>query len=78
MKKADWLSTTMTNDTLLTVYYDNNLSVDERSDTITISGEGVTSIFSALDQEGNTPEGSIPIIPIRILILTRLSNRPFL
>jgi len=54
-ESSDWLTATKTNATTLTISYDENLSVDERSATITLSGTGVTSQTVTINQEGATP-----------------------
>ncbi len=42
-ESSGWLTATKTDDTTLTVSYDENTSVDSRSAEITVSGAGVTS-----------------------------------
>jgi large repetitive protein len=48
----DWLSVTKTNETMLTVSYNQNTSLNSRTATITISGTSVTSQHVSVIQDG--------------------------
>jgi hypothetical protein len=51
-ENSEWLTTVKTNETTLTINYDANQQLVTRSATITILGQGVTSINITLLQEG--------------------------
>ena len=56
---CDWLTATKTTNTVLTVEYDENRTVDERTAVITLSGPGVSDVLITLDQEGAVPVLSV-------------------
>jgi len=58
-ENSEWLSTSRSNDTLLTVYFDENTSVDDRSAILTFSGAGVFSQTASIDQKGAFPAAII-------------------
>jgi phosphotriesterase-related protein len=63
---SGWLTATKTDDTTLTVAYDENESVDSRSSEITVNGAGVTSQNISVIQSGASPALSVtpPSIPV--------------
>jgi len=52
---SGWLTATKTDDTTLTVSYDENKSVDSLSAEITVGGPGVTSQIIMVNQDGASP-----------------------
>ncbi len=58
-ENSDWLTATKTSNTLLTVTIDENLSVEPRSATVTLSGPGVTSKTVTINQQGAVPVLSV-------------------
>ncbi len=54
-ENADWFTAVKTNNSTLTVTYNENISVDSRSSTITLSGPFVSSQLVSLNQAGATP-----------------------
>ena len=58
-ENSDWLTATKTNDTILTVSYDENTIVNSRSCEITMSGPGVASQDIMIIQDAANPELSI-------------------
>jgi phosphotriesterase-related protein len=58
-ESSSWLTATKTDDTTLTVSYDENTSVDSRSAEITVSGAGVTSQNIMINQSGVSPTLSV-------------------
>jgi phosphotriesterase-related protein len=67
-ESSDWLTVTKTDDTTITVGYDENKSIDARSAEITVSGAGVSSMNILVDQTGASPAlsispGSIQVSP---------------
>ncbi|MBN2275698.1 MAG: hypothetical protein JXK95_15320, partial [Bacteroidales bacterium] len=55
IESSGWLNANKTNATTLSVEYDENTSVDDRSASITLSGTGVTSQTITVEQDGATP-----------------------
>jgi len=60
-ENSEWLSATKSNDTLLTIYYDENTSVDNRSANITLSGTGVSSQTVTVEQNGTISNAIIDL-----------------
>jgi hypothetical protein len=58
-ENSDWLSVTKTNETTISVNYNQNTSVNNRSANITLSGTGVTSQVVTVTQSGVTPSLSV-------------------
>jgi phosphotriesterase-related protein len=58
-ESSGWLTATKTDDTTLTVSYDENTIVDARSAEIALSGPGVTSQNILINQNGVTPTLSV-------------------
>jgi hypothetical protein len=58
-ENSDWLSATKTSNSTLTVSYDENITVESRTASVTLSGTGVSSQTVSLDQEGATPVLSV-------------------
>lgn len=58
-EQAGWLTTVKTNATTLTVEYDANGSIDERSAGITVAGPNVTSQIVTISQDGSAPTLSV-------------------
>ncbi len=54
-ENSSWLTAIKTNETTLTVNYNENLSIASRSATITVSGPGVSNQTINIDQEAAAP-----------------------
>jgi phosphotriesterase-related protein len=58
-ESSSWLTATKTDNTTLSVSYDENTIVDSRSSEITVSGTGVTSQYITINQGGVSPVLSV-------------------
>ena len=56
----DWFTAVKTDASTLTINYEQNFSTEERSDEITISGEGVVAITITITQSGDDPRLVVP------------------
>lgn len=63
-ENADWFTAVKTDNSTLTISYNENQEVTPRSATITLSGTNVTSVIVTLNQDGATP----------VLVVTPLSS----
>ncbi|RKZ60827.1 MAG: hypothetical protein DRQ44_12340, partial [Gammaproteobacteria bacterium] len=58
-ENSEWLTATKTNNSTLSISYNENTNVNSRTASITLSGTGVTAQTVTLDQDGATPNLSV-------------------
>ena len=76
MRVQTWLTATKTDDTTLTVMYDENSIVVSRSAEITVTGEGVSPLnIPLINQSGAAPD--LSIAPESILISSASGTTTF-